>query len=80
MLQGNEHSRSWVSGSPRPNGNTDTIVRAALDHIQQLEGGTTEFFGLGGKSVPKEKYVEIIEDLLECTGKGEGGKVKYIVD
>lgn len=51
MLQGNEHSRSWVSGSPRPNGNTDTIVRAALDHIQQLEGGTTEFFGLGGKSV-----------------------------
>ncbi|NCO97167.1 MAG: hypothetical protein AUJ50_04060 [Candidatus Aenigmarchaeota archaeon CG1_02_38_14] len=36
--------------------------------------------GLGGQQAPKEKYVEIIEDLLECTGKGESGKVKYIVD
>jgi len=38
-----------ISGSPRPNGNTDTIVKAALDHIGQLDGVTTEFFGLGGK-------------------------------
>ena len=36
--------------------------------------------GLGGRAVPKEKYVEIIEDLLECVGKGEGNKVKYIVE
>ncbi len=38
-----------ISGSPRPNGNTDTIVKAALDHIGQLDGVVTEFFGLGGK-------------------------------
>lgn len=36
--------------------------------------------GLGGKAVVKEKYLEIIEDLVECTGKGTGNKVKYIVD
>ncbi|MBD3155854.1 MAG: pyruvate ferredoxin oxidoreductase [Candidatus Aenigmarchaeota archaeon] len=36
--------------------------------------------GLGGKSVPKEKYVEIIEDLLESTTKVEGDKVMYIFD
>ncbi|MEM5793547.1 MAG: pyruvate ferredoxin oxidoreductase [Candidatus Aenigmatarchaeota archaeon] len=36
--------------------------------------------GLGGRAVTMEKYVEIIEDLLECTQKGEEGKVKYIVD
>jgi len=38
-----------ISGSPRPDGNTDTVVRAALDSIEQLEGVTTTFFGLGGK-------------------------------
>ena len=38
-----------ISGSPRPNGNTDTIVKAALDHIGQLAGVTTEFFALGSK-------------------------------
>lgn len=36
--------------------------------------------GLGGRPVSKEKYMEIIEDLLECTAKGDGGKVKYIID
>jgi pyruvate ferredoxin oxidoreductase alpha subunit len=36
--------------------------------------------GLGGKAVPKGKYIQIIEDLLESTIKVEGNKVKYIVD
>jgi pyruvate ferredoxin oxidoreductase alpha subunit len=36
--------------------------------------------GLGGRTVSKDKYVEIIEDLLDCTSKGEGNKVRYIVD
>jgi len=38
-----------ISGSPRPDGNTDTVVRAALESVEQLEGVTTTFFGLGGK-------------------------------
>lgn len=38
-----------ISGSPRPDGNTETIVKAALSHIEQLDGVATEFFGLGGK-------------------------------
>lgn len=40
-----------ISGSPRPNGNTDTIVKVALEHIARLGGVTTEFFGLAGKTV-----------------------------
>jgi multimeric flavodoxin WrbA len=37
-----------ISGSPRKGGNTDTIVKTAMEHIGQMEGVTVEFIGLAG--------------------------------
>ncbi len=52
-----------VSGSPRENGNTDIIVKAALEGAR-LAGASVEFIGLSGKR---------IEGCRACTQCGEGG-------
>jgi multimeric flavodoxin WrbA len=53
-----------ISGSPRENGNTDIIVKEALEGAR-LAGATVEFIGLSGKC---------IEGCRACPSCGEGGK------
>ena len=52
-----------ISGSPRENGNTDIIVKEALEGAR-LAGATVEFVGLSGKC---------IEGCRACAQCGEGG-------
>lgn len=52
-----------VSGSPRENGNTDIIVKEALEGAR-LAGASVEFIGLSGKR---------IEGCRACPQCGEGG-------
>jgi multimeric flavodoxin WrbA len=53
-----------ISGSPRENGNTEIMVKEALEGAR-LAGATVEFIGLSGKC---------IEGCKACAQCGEGGK------
>jgi multimeric flavodoxin WrbA len=53
-----------ISGSPRVDGNTEVLVRAALEGAK-LKGAEIEFVALSGKK---------IEGCLACTECGRNGK------
>jgi multimeric flavodoxin WrbA len=64
IVQGVSMRVLGISGSPRENGNTDIMIKEALEGAR-LAGATVEFVGLSGKC---------IEGCRACPQCGEGGK------